>query len=138
MVRAGPWRLLVPMRHVERVLPAAMPAGRPGPSPVSPAVALEGALVPVVFARALLGAGEVRLSGSDQMVLLSDGALRSVLWVDAVEDVVAHAPAEGRGQEGNASPGAFSLAWSGPERPLAVLDVPGVLAAGAPEGGPRP
>jgi chemotaxis signal transduction protein len=130
-VRAGPWHVLVPMRHVERVLPAAMPAARPAPSAASPAIAVNGSLLPVVFARALLGADEVRLSGSDQMLLLFDGARRALLWVDAVEDVVEHVPAAARVDPASAAPGAFAVGWSGSVRTLAVLDVPGVLAAAA-------
>jgi len=119
------------MRHVERVLPAAMPAARPAPSAASPAIAVNGSLLPVVFARALLGADEVRLSGSDQMLLLVDGARRALLWVDAVEDVVGHVPAAALEDPASAAPGAFAVGWSGSVRPLAVLDVPGVLAAAA-------
>jgi hypothetical protein len=119
------------MRYVDRVLPAAMPAARPAPSAASPAVAVNGSLLPVVFACALLGADEVQLSGSDHMVLLSDGARRALLWVDAVEDVVGHVPADAHVDSASAAPGAFALCWSGSVRPLAVLDVPGVLAAAA-------
>lgn len=124
-VRAGAFRLLVPLRHVERVLSAAMPAARPGATAAAPVVALGDALVPVVFAAALVGHAEVRLAPEQQMVLLGDGARRALLWVDAVEEVVAHgaAPAPPAG-----GPADLVLAWSGPERPLPVLDVPRILA----------
>jgi hypothetical protein len=111
------------MRAVERVLPAAMPAARPAAGAAAPVVAVGGALLPVVFAGALVGAAEVRLEARQQMVLLADGARRALLWVDAVEDVVPHAPAP-------APPGGapdLVLAWSGADRPLAVLDVPRLL-----------
>ncbi len=124
-VRAGPWRLLVPMRHVERVLPAAMPAARPSAAPAAPAVAVGDALVPVVFASALTGADEVKLAAEHQMLLLFDGDRRALLWVDAVEDVVEHVPAAA---PESAEPGAFAIGWSGADRPLAVVDVPRVLA----------
>ncbi|HEY6004374.1 MAG TPA: chemotaxis protein CheW [Anaeromyxobacter sp.] len=123
-IRSGGWRFLVPLRHVERILPAAMPAARPAAPAVAPVLALGEALVPVVFASALLGAAEVTLSAGQQMVLLADGGRRAVLWVDAVEDVVAHAAAQ-------PAPGATArdlvAGWSGPERPLAVLDIPRLL-----------
>lgn len=124
-VRTGAWRMLVPLRHVERVLPAAMPAARPSVSAASPVIALGDERVPVVFAGALAGAGEVSLAGSHQMVLLRSEGRQAVLWVDAVEDVVPHAPAAA--PEGVAG-GDLVLAWSGAERPLAVLDVPQLLS----------
>jgi len=124
-VRAAGWRLLVPLRHVERILPAAMPAARPSGEAAAPVVAVKRELVPVVFASALVGGRDVELSPSHQMVLLGEGDRRALLWVDAVEDVVAHA-------EAPAPPGApageLVLAWSGAERPLAVLDVPRLLS----------
>jgi chemotaxis signal transduction protein len=124
-VRAAGWRLLVPLRHVERVLSAAMPAARPSAAAAAPVVAVGDELVPVVFAGALLGEREVRLAAEQQMVLLGGGGRRVLLWVDAVEDVVAHAPAA---PPGGPAPADLVLAWSGAERPLAVLDVPRVLA----------
>jgi chemotaxis signal transduction protein len=127
-IRAGAWRLLVPLRHVERVLSAAMPAARPASSAAAPVVAIAGELVPVVFAGALVGATEVRLAPDQQMVLLADGGRRVLLWVDAVEDVVAHGPASAPPGGG---PADLVLAWSGAERPLAVLDVPRILALAA-------
>lgn len=123
-LRAGGWRLLVPLRHVERVLSAAMPAARPGTEPTHPVLAVGEHLVPVVFASALVGAAEVRLAASDQLMILASGGRRAVLWVDAVEDVVLHAPAQA--PPGSGAPD-LVLAWSGTERPLAVLDVPRVL-----------
>ena len=122
-LRAAGWRLLVPLRAVERVLPAAMPAARPAADAAAPVVAVGDDLVPVVFAAALVGEREVRLAAEQQMVLLAGAAGRALLWVDAVEDVVRHAPAP-------APPGGapdLVLCWSGPDRPLAVLDVPRLL-----------
>ena len=127
-VRAGAWRLLVPLRHVERVLSAAMPAARPSLSAAAPVVAIGDALVPVVFAGALVGAAEVRLAPDQQMVLLASGSRRALLWVDAVEDVVPHGPAP---VPAGSRPVDLILAWSDPERPLAVLDVPRILALAA-------
>lgn len=127
-VRAGPWRLLLPMRFVERVLGAALPAASPGPAgDAPPVVAVGEALVPLLFAHALLGAEEVRLDGDDQMVLLRDGDRRALLWVDAVEEVeeLVRVPSPGGTQE------PLVAAWSGPERPLAVLDVPRLLELAA-------
>lgn len=123
-VRAGAWRFLVPLRHVERVLPAAMPAARPAADAAAPVVAVGAELVPVVFASALVGTAEVKLAAAQQMVVLADRGRWAILWVDAVEDVVAHAPAP-EPPEGTRSD--LVLAWSGPSRPLAVLDVPRVL-----------
>jgi chemotaxis signal transduction protein len=122
-VRAAGWRLLVPLRDVERVIPAAMPAARPSAEAAAPVVAVGDDLVPVVFAAALLGEREVRLTAQQQMVLLRRDRGRALLWVDAVEDVVAHAPAP-------APPGGgpdLVLCWSGADRPLAVLDVQRLL-----------
>jgi CheW-like protein len=129
-VRAGGWRLLVPLRHVERILSAAMPAARPAGEAAAPVVGVGPDLVPVVFASALAGSAEVELDASQQMVLLADRGRRAVLWVDAVEDVVAHAAAP---PPPGAPPGELVLGWSGADRPLAVLDVPQLLslAAGA-------
>jgi hypothetical protein len=124
-VRAGAWRMLLPMRFVERVLGAALPAVRPGAPPV---VALGAALVPVLFADALLGAAEVGLDAEDQMVLLCHGARRALLWVDAVEEVVEFTPVP-------PPPGSVErsivAAFSGAARPLAVLDVPRLLELAA-------
>jgi chemotaxis signal transduction protein len=123
-IRSGGWRFLVPLRHVERVLPAAMPVARPAAPAVPPVVAVGPALVPVVFANALVGAHEVRLAAGQQMVLLAEAGRRAALWVDAVEDVVAHVAAEP--DEGATAPDLVA-GWSGAERPLAILDVPRLL-----------
>lgn len=134
LVRAGAWRFLVPMRHVERVHGAALPAARPSAGELAaPLVAVGPDLLPVVFAASLLGEGEVRLAASQQMVELGTGARRALLWVDAVEEVVEHSPVDPPASGGG--PGGLVLAWSGVERPLAVLDVPRVLdlASGEPE-----
>ncbi len=128
-MRAGPWRMLVPMRAVERVHGAALPARAPGGG--SPVVAIAGALVPVVFAEALLGGGEATLAAEHQMLLLAAGGRRALLWVHAVEDVVEHAPVPA---PPGVAAGPLVAAWSGAERPLAVLDVPRLvsLACAAP------
>ncbi len=125
-LRAAGWRLLVPLRDVERVLPAAMPAARPALDAAAPVVAIGDERVPVVFAAALAGEREVRLAGAQQMVLLASAGRRALLWVDAVEDVVPHAPAPAPAGGPGGDPD-LVLAWSGADRPLAVLDVPRLL-----------
>jgi hypothetical protein len=128
-LRAGAWRMLVPMRFVERVLGAALPAVRPSEDGASaPVVAIGQALVPVLFAEALLGATEVPLDASDQMVLLRQGARRALLWVDAVEEVVEAEPVPAPPDAARRS---FVAAFSGGARPLAVLDVPRLLELAA-------
>ncbi|HET6440534.1 MAG TPA: hypothetical protein VFG59_20910 [Anaeromyxobacter sp.] len=120
LVRAGPWRMLVPERNVRRVHPAALPAVHPGVPSRSPVVCVEGVLLPVVFAAALAGAVRVELAGHHQMVELGDQERRALLWVDAAEDVVPYRPVEaGAGAPG----GGLVAGWSGPDRPLPVLDV---------------
>ena len=132
-LRAGAWRLLLPMRFVERIHGAAMPAARPsGGEPAPPMVALgPDALAPVVFAESLLGAVEVRLGASQQMILLGDGERRALLWVDSAEDVVDHVPREAPAPDGG--PDGLVAGWSGETPPLPVLDVPRLLdlASGA-------
>ncbi|MGC3998985.1 MAG: hypothetical protein QM767_16690 [Anaeromyxobacter sp.] len=122
VVRAGAWRLLVPLRHVQRVHPAALPAARPATAPVAPLIGVRGALLPVAFAAALAGEREVTLSPHHQLVELGARGLRGLLWVDAAEDLVAHAPLG----EDQPSPDLVA-GWSGTDRPLAVLDVPALL-----------
>ena len=107
------------METVERVHGAALPALLPGAGRPTPVVGVGGALVPVVFAAALLGAEEVPLRAADQMLLLRAGEDRVLLWVDAVEEVVEHAPVPPPA----AAATELACAWSGVERPLAVLDV---------------
>jgi hypothetical protein len=120
---AGPWRLLVPLRHVTRVHAAALPAAQPAGAAVAPIVVVDGARWPVVFAAALVGATEVRLRAGDQLIALEHGERRALLWVNAVEDVVAHAPAPDGAPP---PPAALLAAHSGP-RALSVLDVPRLL-----------
>lgn len=124
-VRAGGWRLLLPLRFVERVHGAALPAALPSTGgDAASVVAIGSTLVPVVFAEALLGADEVRLDAQDQMVLLREGDRRALLWVDAVEEVVEFFPVP---SPAGAAPNRVVAAFSGAERPLAVLDVPCLL-----------
>lgn len=126
-VRAGSWRLLLPMRFVERVLEAALPTVSPAAPSAAPTLALGATLLPVLFADALLGAEEVRLDAEDQMILLRHGDRRALLWVDAVEDVVEFCPVPA--PSGAARP--LVAAFSDPERPLAVLDIPRLLELAA-------
>ncbi len=135
VVRSGAWRFLVPTRHVERIHPAALPAALPSTGDASPVVALGDDLVPVVFAEALLGATEARLAKDHKMVLLSERRRRALLWVDAVEDVVEHAPVE----KLDGSQEDLVAGWSGGDRALAVIDVSRLLdlAVGPAENGGR-
>ncbi len=122
VVRAGAWRLLLPIRHVRRIHPAALPTARPAPAPVAPVVAVEGELLPVAFAAALSGDAAVELAPQHQLVELAADGRRGLLWVDAAEDVVAFEAAEGsRPAE------ALVAGWSGAARPLPILDVPRLL-----------
>jgi len=128
-VRTGAWRMLLPLRYVERVLGAALPAARPVTSGDSvPVVAVGRDLLPVIFAEALLGAEEVGLGAEDQMILLGHGGRRALLWVDAVEEVLEFLPVPP--PPGDAG-GLAVAAYSGAGRPLAVLDVPLLLQLAA-------
>lgn len=128
-VRVGAWRMLLPMRFVERVLGAALPAVSPSAAgDAHPVLAIGEALVPVLFAEALLGAEEVQLGAEDQLVLLRHGGRRALLWVDAVEEVVGFAPVP---PPPGATERSVVAAFSGAERPLAVLDVPRLLELAA-------
>jgi len=120
MVRAGPWRMLIPVRHVRRIHPAALPSARPGAPAPPPVVSLDGDLLPVAFAAALAGASRVAMAPHHQMVELEAGERRCLLWVESAEDVVPLEPAPGE-------PGALVAGWSGADRPLPILDVPGLL-----------
>jgi chemotaxis signal transduction protein len=121
LLRSGAWRFLVPMRHVERIYQAALPAALPSAgAPRHPRLALGDAMVPVLFGQVLLGAQEVVLGTEDKVVLLrEDGGRRALLWVDAVEEIVEHRPVS-RGAD---EPLDLVLGFSAWERPLAVLDV---------------
>ncbi len=133
VVRAGAWRFLVPTRNVERIHPAALPAAVPATETAAPMIALGADLVPVVFAQALFGATEARLAKEHKMVLLSERHRRALLWVDAVEDVVEHAPVE----KPEGSEEELVAGWSGGDRTLAVIDVSRLLdlAVGPAENG---
>jgi CheW-like domain len=131
VARAGPWRVVVPIRHVSRIHPAAMPAARPA---AAPAVAVDGAQWPVVFVAALLGAQEVRLGASDQLIAVAGDDRRLLLWVNGVEDVVEHAPAPPAGAGARPE---LVAGYSGP-RALAVLDVPRLLSLAGAKGKGEP
>ncbi len=128
VVRAGHWRMLLPVSHVQRVHPAALPAARPGAPALAPVVGVEGALLPVAFAAAQAGASSVEMRAHHQMVELAAGGRRGLLWVDAVEDVV---PFESTAAQSGEQ--ALVAGWSGADRPLPILDVPGLLELLAPE-----
>lgn len=135
VARSGPFRLLVPLDRVERVLPAALPAVRASSAGAAhPVVQVGEALLPVVFAEALLGAGEVRLRPGDQLLQLSDGGRRALLWIGAAEEVVPCrplAPPPGPAPD-------LVAGYAEADGALAVLDVPGAvgLAHGAPREAP--
>ncbi len=124
VVRAGEWRVLVPMRYVERVCGAALPAAVPSEegAPRPPVISVAGDLLPVVFAEGLLGADEAVLEPEDKMVLLRHAGRRALLWVSAAEEIVEFEPvAQGP------PPGGVLAGFSGADEALAVLDVPRVL-----------
>lgn len=127
VVRTHQWRFAVRLADVERVLAAAMPVALPSADGAL-AVQLHDGLVPVVFAAALFGAADVALQPEDKMVLLSSPAGRTILWVDAVEDVVPFVPPSGGSEVAPAD-----LAWiscvTGGEPALAVLDAPSLHRA---------
>ena len=125
LARSGAFRLLVPLENVERVLPAALPTARPGAEgPDHPVVSVGGRLLPVLFAEALLGAAEARLRPGDQLLQLKDGAHQALLWVSAVEEVVACEPLA---PPADHRPGLVA-GYSDADGPLAVLDVARALA----------
>lgn len=131
LVRSGSWRVLVPMRHVERIYGAVLPAVVPAVPPSHPLVSIGGSMVPLVFCEVLLGADSVTLDASDEMVLLRHHGRRALLWVGAAEEVVPYEPLQGE-----ADLPALALGFSGRERAYAVLDVPKLLdLAGAPVAG---
>lgn len=124
MLRSGSWRFLVPMRHVERIYDAALPAALPSAgAPRHPRLAVGGVLLPVLFCEALLGASQVTLGTEDKMVLLGQGGRRALLWVNAVEEIVEHRPVPDQA----GGPLELVAGFSGVDRPLAVLDVPRFL-----------
>ncbi|MGC4117131.1 MAG: chemotaxis protein CheW [Myxococcales bacterium] len=93
-VRCGFWRVLVPLRQVERVLPAALPGALPSSAPGAlPVVNLAGEPLPLILGEVLLGAERVSLRQSDQMLCLTDGTRRALLWVSAAEDLIPWEPA---------------------------------------------
>jgi hypothetical protein len=122
VVRAGHWRILLPVCHVRRIHQAALPAARPGSPPLPPVIAVDGSLLPVAFAAALAGASSVEMRAHHQLVELAAGDRRGLLWVEAVEDVVPLEPAPGE-----TSGDALVSGWSGATRPLPILDVPRLL-----------
>jgi hypothetical protein len=124
LARSGRWRLLVPMRYVERIHGAALPAVVPSAgSPAHALASIGGSMVPILFCEALLGADSVTLAGSDLMILLRDQRRRALLWVSAAEEVVPFEPLAT-----DAELPELALAFSGRERAHAVLDVPKLLA----------
>jgi len=122
VVRAGHWRMLLPLGHVARVHPAALPAARPGSPALAPVISVEGSMLPVAFAAALAGASSVDMRAHHQLVELAAGGRRGLLWVEAVEDVVPLEPAPG-----DTSGDALVAGWSGAARPLPILDVSRLL-----------
>jgi chemotaxis signal transduction protein len=126
VLRSGTWRLLVPMRNVERIYDAALPTVVPSVEGARhPVMTVGGVLVPVLFCEALFGGDQVSLDTADKMVLLKSGDRRALLWVDAVEEIVGYAPVSAM-PDGPESSDLFT-GFSGTERALAVLDVPKLL-----------
>lgn len=131
LARANAWRLLIPLRQVQRVHAAALPSARPALGRAPPILTVGGVALPVAFAAALLGDDAVRLAAGHQLVELRAGDRRALLWVDAVEDLVPHAPADPPpGPRGELVAG-----WSEQGSVLAVLDVPALLARMVPDKG---
>ncbi len=123
LARSSKWRLLIPMRYVDRIYGATLPAVVPSAgAPSHPLVSIGGSMVPLLFCDALLGAESVTLAPSDMMILLRDEGRRALLWVSAAEEVV---PFEPLATE--ASLPALALAFSGRDGAHAVLDVPKLL-----------
>jgi CheW-like protein len=125
VARSGAFRLLVPLERVERVHPAALPAARLATDgPANPVVRVGGALLPVLFAEALLGAGEAWLRPGDQLLQLRDQGRQALLWVSAVEEVVSCRPIPpppGRHPD-------LVAGYAEADGPLAVLDVERTVA----------
>lgn len=93
VARSGAFRLLVPLEEVGRVHPAALPTARLASDGLAhPVVGVGEALLPVLFAEALLGAGEAWLRPGDQLLELRAQEGQALLWVSAVEEVVACQP----------------------------------------------
>lgn len=138
LARSGAWRILVPLRHVERILGAAMPAAIPSTTGDrdSPLVAVAEELIRVVFCQALLGAESVSLAAGDQMILVAHEGRRALLWVDAAEDLVPFDPVPP--PAGGVGAPALAMAFSGRARPLAVLDVPGLIEHAHGQSNPQP
>lgn len=123
LARGARWRLLVPMRYVERIYGAALPAVVPSAgAPSHPLVSIGGTMVPLVLCDALLGADSITLAASDMMILLHHQGRRALLWVCAAEEVVPFEPLAT-----DAALPALALALSGRDQAHAVLDVPRLL-----------
>jgi purine-binding chemotaxis protein CheW len=89
LVRLGDRRFGLPLASVERVLPMA----RVLPLPEADAsllgvLNLRGNVLPVIDAHARLGVARPQLSADHRLVLLNHTS-EFLMWVDAVEDVVA-------------------------------------------------
>ena len=125
VARSGAFRLLLPLERVARIHPAALPAARlASDGPATPVVRVGDALLPVLFAEALLGGGEAWLRPGDQLVELTDGPRQALLWVSAVEEVVPCRPLPppaGRRPD-------LVAGYAEADVPLAVLDVPRAVA----------
>lgn len=125
VARSGPFRLLVPLLQVARVHPAALPVARlDSGGSAHPVVAVDGVLLPILFAEALLGADEARLRPGDQLLHLVDGPRQALLWVSAIEEVVPCQPVA-------APPGRrpdLVAGYAEADGPLAVLDVARAVA----------
>lgn len=125
VARSGAFRLLVPLERVARVLPAALPAARLATDgPAHPVVRVGEALLPVLFAEALLGAGEAWLRPGDQLLQLQDQGQQALLWVSAVEEVVSCRPIPppaGRHPD-------LVAGYAEADGPMAVLDVARAVA----------
>ncbi len=125
----GEFKVLLPLAGIERVAQAAMPMALPsGAGSSLAAIRVERDVVPVVFARALLGAEAVTLEPEAKMVLLRSNGRRAFFWVDAVEDVIPFQPFTGEfSLPGEVQKWVTALCDGFPT--LAVLDADRIVAA---------
>ena len=128
VLQVGAWRLMVPVRHVVRVAPAAMPVAVPGGDSARAMLEVAGQLLPVVFGRRLLGEATVTLAAANKVVLLQHGAQRVALWVDRIDEIDAYTPWKGEVPL-SGEVGGFVAGFSAGPPALPVLDGPALVAS---------
>lgn len=92
LARLDTRRYGLPLSAVERVLPmaAVVPLPDSGPS-ILGVLNVHGAVLPVIDPRPWLGLSSPTICPEHRLILLSTAGRRFLLWVDAVDDVVAAA-----------------------------------------------